>query len=72
MWLSYVQCDITSTLRSRLEMIADEAEEGGLSTDGGVEKPIHQLTLDELRLIFFFTWKSIHTNQHMVLFYTPN
>lgn len=51
-------------------MIADEAEEGALSTNGGLEKPIHQLTLDELRLIFFFTWKSIHTNQHMVLFYS--
>lgn len=67
MWLSYVQCDITSTLRSRLEMIADEAEEDALSTNGGAEKPIHQLTLDELRLTFFFTMKSIHTNQYVVL-----
>ncbi|XP_042449743.1 protein odr-4 homolog isoform X1 [Zingiber officinale] len=47
--ISDLKCDITSTLRSRLEMIADEAEEGALSTNGGAEKSIHQLTLDELR-----------------------
>lgn len=53
-------------------MIADEAEEGALSTNAGAEKPIHQLTLDELRLTLYFTMKSIHTNQYVILSYIPN